>query len=774
MPKDGRTALSSWEPPANIKDVDSGRVIRREILDEHLLPSIRGVLANLKEARLIALRGRAGAGISTLLCHAAVLLERDPSIGPIVIADTRVARTMGEWQEAGRLIAEVSQRTLSTVIVVGEASDSTIDGILACVNACLERKGRLAVLIGGRRENFLRQNMGEQRRYFHVVECGDQLSDAECSALAVVLHRNGFSTGRKLDLLAKDLKKVGRLLPAIYQATDRQHRRFKDIIAYEYSVLGADRLVQFAYRLICTLGAFDVPISQYWLLRAMSDRALQEASRILGALSEDLIIEKADSEGNDIIIQPLHRVVAEAIVEIATPEPIDRVQDILRLIGSANLASRAQGMAVAALLYKSGHLMEWVRSSFGDNPAKLNETIQMLYQTALDNQPLHPDVEVHIRQHFALQLRFQQGYDEALTHLERALALDKENSATFHILGLVHEQRAVDSWRLFVRTQQQSAFTRAQSDENDALDLFRTVREVKPWDEHGYEAEARYYHKKRAAIRSGSVPSALEEESRLQVFQGLQLLREGIARVPADLIKLIPETRGTLLASAGNVASAILELQDLIRVEADPVRKLRLLRAYSTLALESERWSEALAGLQSMISLKDRSSWLFLNADWCLTSTGASIKDRMQFFRDSAERFNVRDVETQVRWAEICLIAGYYAEAATALARADGVAKDSISVLERERIRGVIKNEDGRDKRFEGTITRLYRPDEGLLRAGVIGDSIFFRVPPSLNPKLDIGVPVSFSLAWRVRGLRALDVAHAEASGTSGRKAKKG
>jgi len=338
----------------------------------------------------------------------------------------------------------VCKATDSPAIVFIDAHEKSLDDTTLLVQGVLENGGSILPIIGGRRET-LEPALAEFNKAFSAqrYDVHDSLSAAEWEALARVLQRHGFSFTLDEKELAARLESVGRLIPAIYEATDHQNRKFREIILHEYECYGRDQLVQRAYRLICTLGAFGVPLTQFWLLKAMGDRVVDDAHRILGTVSEDIIIQRdrPDEEGN-AQIYPRHRVIAEEIVTIASPDPRERIADLQALLATANLGSIEQGMAIAKLLYHRGPLARWARGAF-PSEAEQREKVAQLIEVALANQPQHPQVELHLRQHYALQLRKWGRQDDALTQAKAARSLDPDSPATDHILGLIHESRAI-------------------------------------------------------------------------------------------------------------------------------------------------------------------------------------------------------------------------------------------------------------------------------------------------------------------------------------------
>ena len=745
--------------PASVADIADGRVVKRFYLDSRILPAIRAAADEKdREPKAIALTGRAGSGISTLLFHSAFAIAKEQNFA-VLLANTKLSRGKQEWKEAGELVAEIFRATGRPVIIVGEASDALLDRYTTLVTVAAEAGARVVLTIGGRKDTLLSKTEGEPRKlFFEQITIDDTLSSPEWEALARILLRSGFSSGIDAVTLSGKMKKVGRLLPAIFEATDRKNRKFREIVAYEYQRYARDSIVQMAYRLVCALGSFDQPLTQFWLIKALGNRGMAEIGRVVGALSDDIITERdKTTELGDILVSPAHRIIAEEVVNIATPDLADRLRDIELLVSTANLASQAQGMTVASLLYSRGPLARLVDEQSGSEHESA-ERLTKLVECALENGPLHPQVEIHIRQHFALSLRRWGQFERALTEIERARVIEPDNSATLHIAGLVHESRAIDAWYKYVQRWDESALLKARGEEQDAMEFFREVREARPTQEHGYESEARYYKRKRQVVLDCSNPSpALADETKFQVYQGLVLIRNAETRVPRAQLKETPKTKAFLTGLVGDLVGALNQLKDQLRTATDPVKKVRLARAAATVANEAQDWACAMAMYDQLLKWGERDAGLYLARDEVIHAAGRTERERALAFRDSAEEFNRFDVETQVRWAELSLYEGFVRRAVDALRRADEVAKQSLNIFERENVRGTVLAL-GRPKTYTGKVARLIHQGEGFLTLDAGTDDVFFRVGPAERGKLKAGDRVSLSLAWRIRGLRAIDV----------------
>jgi len=253
--------------PPTVQDIEDGRVVRRAIVHATLLPAIRGaILESERSPYSIVITGRAGAGITTLICCCAYELLREKR-HPVLVMDTQRAHTRTEWLEAGPIVADISKAADSTVVLFVDAHEKSFDDVNLLVQGVVDSGGSILPVIGGRRETLGPVLQELESGYFsHRYEVHDSLAIPEWEALARVLQRYGYSTSISEAQLFERLKAVGRIIPAIYEATDHAHRKFREIIAFEYESYGRDRLAQKAYRLICALGAFGISLTQFWLL----------------------------------------------------------------------------------------------------------------------------------------------------------------------------------------------------------------------------------------------------------------------------------------------------------------------------------------------------------------------------------------------------------------------------------------------------------------------------------------------------------------------------
>lgn len=753
--------------PPTEDDILDGRIVRRKVLDSEILPAIRFLLEDRDgHLRSLLIEGRAGAGVTTLLCFAAHIAAKS-QWAPVYIAARPAGGTTEEWNEAGKMLGEVSKITHRPVLLFVDATNSSWRDIELVSKGVLAHGGEIVPVLGGRKD-LLRSLVSDvSPRFYQRIEIADTLAGEEWDSLARILHQNGFSARLPVEELAAQLASVGQLLPAIYQATDKMNRKFREIVAYEYHRYDSDALIQRAYRFICYLGAFNLSISQYWLLKALGDQRLSDATRVLGRLSDDIVIYSDETGGKeaDILIGPRHRLIAEEVLNIAVPDPHHRLLDMHQLIATANLASFSEGMKVAHLLLHRGPLLTWLAEAFGNNRIALKDESLKLYEAALENQPIHPRVEVTLRQHHALTLRYHRQADGALEEIKRAISLEPDNTATTHIAGLIHVDRALAGWEGLrdMEGGAQKVLGHALSNEQDALEFFRLVRKRQPRAEYGYEPEARYFNTKLRVLRRKEVQTheakKLQGEAELQAASSLALLRAAETLIPKDQLLELPRTKALLLHSLGDTRRALdITLEEIAR-SADPVRVSRLKRAAASLAAEANQWPLCVSLYEEMISAGDHDAATYLLLDDALRAQAASLNRRIKWLRESAQSWNRNDIETLVRFAEVLLYSEDWNSAVKTLARADQVAVADLSAFERDHIRTVIKS-DGPygtiERRFEGEVKRLWKPFEGQVELHGKGIDLFFRSAPELSGKLSVGDKVCFFIGLRVRGLRAL------------------
>ncbi|MBN1654830.1 MAG: hypothetical protein JXA30_13750 [Deltaproteobacteria bacterium] len=416
--------------PPTREDIAAGKVVNRDLINQTLMPAIQDGIHRAKDDfRVVFVEGRAGAGTTTALCTAAeeITVAR---LAPCFV----VARTGGypgqQWQTAGELLAEVSNQVRSPALLFYDAVEPTHGGIERLARGVLERQGEVLVVIGGRTEivKELQRRLGADAD--GIVQIEDTLAADEWLVLAEILQRNGFSTHLSLDDLCRRLQENRLLLPAIYEATDRQNRKFREIVAYEYHRYDNDQKLQRAYRLVCALGVFGFQVTYYWLLKAVGGLSVNDAAGLLTGLSDDIIVEQPgeNQTKGDLLIGPRHRLVAEAVLEVGAPELSFRLADLRALIGTANMMSQHDGGIVVALLAHKGPLFSWLRQEAGSSAQVQNEALA-LFRTALGNGPIAPSAEITLNQHLALLLRSTGETELALKHAQRAYDMEPDNVA---------------------------------------------------------------------------------------------------------------------------------------------------------------------------------------------------------------------------------------------------------------------------------------------------------------------------------------------------------
>jgi hypothetical protein len=751
-------------PPTQV-DIDDGRVVRRPVVEQELMPAVRDAISS-RESRIrpVLVSGRAGAGVSSVLCLAANALARDASAPVFVVARSATRGNM-EWSNVVGILAEISKETKRPCILIIDASAGSANDIEVIARVADDRPLDLVLLIGGRTELVDdlvdRSGMSEFRR----VIVSDALDQRECAALARILRHNGYAQLKSQSELEQQLGKTRFLLAAIYEATDRSNRKFSEIILHEYRRYDSDQLVQRAYRIICTMSWLGEPVSQFWLLKALGDYGRNDAMRILSRLSDDVVVEyprKIVGELGDgePWISARHRIIAEEVLRVAVPEPQHRLLDVESLIASANMASQSEGAIVAGILMHKGPLAKWIRESFQDSPAEQCRRLEGLYRHAISG-PMNPQTEIHVRQHFALAMRSFDRHDDALEQAQCALALDRSNPASLHILGLVHERRALYSWRRFVQSQGEAtdALVAAERHEVEALEFFASVRDQVPTDEHGYESEVRYYVRKQGVLLSLSTDKVAAPLKRAsdQLFTGLWLTKRAEANVTASRLTVLPETKARLLSAIGEFKQALQLLQEQLRDAKDPVRVVQIQRGLVATYLQCDMHEDAVRTITSLVDGGEHDASLFLMRDDALCSLRRALAEREALLRPSAEEWNRREVQTLLRWAEICLYKSDWNEASRVLRRADDAAQIRMSTFQRDEVKGFLKSDPygANARRLEGVVSRMAHSSEGIVTFSGCSRGIQFFLDRDRG-KIHIGDHVTFGVVWRLRGLRAV------------------
>lgn len=747
--------------PATIQDIEDGRVLRRRIVEDAIIPAIQSALLRGNErVRWVFVAGRPGAGVSTCLSIAAQRIWSQ-QLAPCIVVARPEGHDRASWTKAGELVAETSNATKRPCVLVLDAATHDFPYLDRIAQGVLDRRGELVIVVGGRTDVVGRLKDQLDLKSFHNIPVPDTLHPEEWRALARTLQSNGYSSHASEEDLARRMGHVGLLLPAIYEATDRKNRKFQEIVAHEYYRYSRDQMVQRAYRLICTAGAFDVEMSQYWLLKAVGGVSINEATRLLSTLHSEIVMDSGSSFlDGDIGIRARHRLIAEEVLRAAAPNPEHRLADVRTLIDSANLASRKEGGSALRLLARKGLFFKWLNETFGPDRFRL-EVIE-LFETVLSSGAMVPILEITACHHYALVLVGVNEHDSALVQAKRAYMLDPLNPASAHVMALVHQAKALQAWSAAAEGGLGEA-ARAKSEEQEAMEFFQQARQQQPNEEYGYEAEARYLRRKfetltRVRIAS-RVPTEWLEDARTGLARGLRLLSEAEVRVRKDGLHESMTTKARLLSSIGEFESACALLSSAIGRATDSVHRDQLRELLAGLAAASERWEVAREQATCLIDAGVRSAYVFLILDDALRKLKVD-DERARRARESAEEWNREDVETLMRWATICVQREDYRSARRTLDRAlRSAQRQGYSTAEQLRRRGLLMD-GAKPARRTGRVERLFKPFEGLIRIEGTSDDgdIYFRVADDHKNRLMHGDIVEFGVSCRIRGLKAEDV----------------
>lgn len=748
--------------PVRIEDIQDGRVVRRSVVEDKVAPAIGDALASRRDrVRTVLLQGRPGAGVSTVLSLVAMQITTNELCPCLVLARSH-GHESDTWRTAGQLIGEISNQVGRPASLIVDASDFDPREFNQLAEGVHERNGDVVIVLGGRPEVVAQACRAMQLDERFTIDIPDSLEAGEWRTLAKILRAEGFSAHLDEDNLAQRLADVNLLLPAIYEATDRQNRKFREIVIWEYSRHSSDQSVQRAYRLVCAFGVFGIRLTQYWLLKAVGGTSVQDASRILSALSDDIVVESGDPNDviqGELLLAPRHRLIAEAVLDHSVPDTDHRLADVRSLIETANLASRKEGGAIKTLLTRKGLFVEWLISELGHDRGR-REAIALL-DSALEHSESLDIIRITLLHQSALLLRDVRQLDEAIRQAQSAYDMDTSNPASAHVLGLVHRARALDSWRGGEGTSPGESEMRARSHEQEALTFFDQVRKQQPHKEYGYEAEARYLRMKQEILASGrnhwpASKVILEEEARLGLSRSLRLLAEAKTRVRWNDLVESPKTRAIVLSQIGRFEEAWAEINNVLSRTADLVRRSKVLEVALGLAVSCSEWILAEQTASELIDGGSRSPFVFLAQDDALKHEGRN-GDRLERLRESAEEWNREDIETQLRWTGLCLEANDWTAAKQALIRAQRSAQRlGLTIFEQNRKRDVLKDKGGQPKQLVGSIERLFRPYEGLVRMSADwagAEDVYFR--SDSNAEFEIGTEVTFELSWSIRGLRA-------------------
>jgi tetratricopeptide (TPR) repeat protein len=708
-----------------VHQLDIHRAITDEILKDQVIPT-----PVAERARIVVLKGHAGAGKSVVLGRAA-------------------------WNAAetyGRLCFFISRQGIIDVQRFEEIFALTNLPIFLFIDNVSEHKDRLLHLIqvAGRARAALRIICAESYVIWnnscdelepHVSQVYDMryLSDNEMDGLISKLdahHSLGYLAGLSHDKRKHELRHVhGRqLLVALLEAT--HGTPLIEILTEEYKSIPSIE-ARLLYLDICCLHRFGPPV-RAGLISRVHNISFDEFKERLFRPLEDVVRLRRDVKSGDFVYEARHSQIAHELYQVILTKQEERFDNLVRIISKLN-PSFSYDLEVLSRLVRA----ESVRNTVSD-PDKGRQ----LYDVALGSAGRRV-VILHQRGVYEMHVATNRvELDRAEEFLSEALGVEPYNRSIKHSLAELALRRS----RLATDPLERQAWRRTANERAAALT--------------SGDASAYPYHTMlKAAIDEvrDSLPATEDSESDANVnhlgeaiAQAEDALRRGLQKFPND--PHLRSEEGELSEVLSQAHRAEVAFQKAFA--ANP-RSTLLARRLSRIQRAKGSYVEALTTLRTSIEANPSSRELHYDIGMTLLQSAPDGDQRHSediiYHLRRAFSPGDKNYHAQFWYArELCLV-DKFDDARVLFAT---LSEARLPYYEKTEIRGHVRDGTGHLRRFNGTITSV-RSSYALVQCEAPKLRVFFPIIEEASVKADDlweGFPASFDLAFTLRGPVALNL----------------
>ena len=713
-----------------------------------------------EDNRIILLKGIAGCG-KTVLLHRIAYDVYSSGEAPVILirslklnVDYRAISAFAEHlnnQLVGQVGAESKPPPLKLIIVVDDASSGIRH--LTRLRDFLTSRGRSALIVAGARSSdwglMYNQNpfslpSGD------VYEIPEKLTDQERSNLVSHLHQMGFLLAASAsweDYVKNNLEDS--FFASIYELVDPAKRPLNAIIQNQYMSLAT--LSQDAFRFICALHQFNLPMNLELLVRALGCSYEDFYTSVIGNDTSGVLFSEEDEMGN-ILYRSHHRIIAQRTVEFFFGDPEQQKEVFLQILRNCRLSNRIERNLVVKLLI--GFL--------GPNatPKHLVAGQQReIFSAACARDPVRTIVH-----HWGILESNERNYEEAKRLLNWSLNLPREDADSFRgetdqniltSLGTLHSRIGLESL---------GGQDGVQSDISDHFEeAERCFEEAK----YGEFPNAYAYHGQ-ANMWSQRAQRAEDEVQKLNQFgMALQILSLAKDNLNSGDMQPLFELETRVWSLMGDRA----RVQDLIQVLKDDYNTARgyyivaeMIQKEGSVAKSSKR---SRLHLEAALELIEEGLKYFPTDDHCARMRVLLIKElegdsnpsryyaALRNWSAIAPQPNARRLYELGRTS---FILGYYDASRSHFQELQ--AGIGIGNQMRTRPLNPVLDDNGEVKEFQGSVARIESSYEGFLRCDSLRNLrslIHFRpIATEFTPAMDD--VVTFQIEFSFRGPTATRV----------------
>jgi tetratricopeptide (TPR) repeat protein len=626
-------------------DIAEGNDIHRKE-GERIKNAIYQDLTDLQEEpRIYILASAAGSGKSTLLKHIGFHFYQKDGL-PVLWLHKQASWKPETFQKlhdliGKRLIALVDDGHLCYQEATSLFYKLKARGVPITMLVAL-RKGDYNIL-ASRRQPF--EDVEPHFTLSHKLEDPEELRE-----LVLSLERNGFvkfSPAKGVDQWVKHFEtKADRIILVIMMEATRG-KRFDEVVLDEYQALEGS-VAQKAYGYLCATHQYGIPLRQEMLVPALECDWEPFLREIRKGQAELTIMERGD-DSSGIFYETRHSLIARKVAEALFPTPERLVTVLEDIISAAYANDRTQEKIVLDLLRDNE-----LHSDLGSFQNR-----KKLFDAAVARLPNNDQVLLH----YAMLFSREGYYDDAEDALAKASAINKDNVAVIHYLGIVYRGKARSLGRGEVL--RQKLF-------RDAEKQFEKARRISPDSEHAYHSHAEM-------LMDMTRHEKADDETRdAWRAKALDITTQGLKVLPHMSRKLIDDLHHSILAEIGDINVARQHFRT--RTSAGAPSDTWCL--WSRTELESGYPREALVvAKQGLDKWKDNGGIILAAADAAealLFKHGILDPQSLEFFSLSADILSERS-DIRLRHAVALFVAGAYPRSEAEFSRARSILPDFVS-----------------------------------------------------------------------------------------------
>ena len=641
--------------------------------------------------------------------------ERGPQIKPVIIVDDAASFI----QHINRLKDYLTSRGRPTLIIAAE------------------RKGEWEVAL---KQNPFR--IAEE----NVYELDEELNDQEKGRIIDHFYDLGYIQIKGTfwdNIIQRDFENS--FFATIYTLVHPSKKPLNEIIRDQYNNLS--NITQRAFQHICCFHQFNMPINFELLVRSLKCTYGDFHSEVIGKDAAKVIFEEGDEIGN-LLYRTHHRIIARKTVEFFFGDPEEQKGIFLEIFKEAVLTNRKEREICEKLLIE--HI--------GPN-AKVQtlsyEQQRQIFKTICERNPVR--CLIH---HWGILETDDHNYLEAERLLRWALEVPKEDIEAYR--GESDQTILTSLGNLYshmgMKATEEGNESNAQACFDNAERCFQDAKHGDFPNVYAYHAHANMWYQKGNRTRN--------EVEKIEYYaRSLEILTIAKDNVNEDELQAIYELE-TMIWGQLEDEKKIRQYVDVLRITFNTPRGYYLHAQLLLRKASKKEGNEKEKTLQCALDSVETALKFFPSDEHCLRLKARLVKELKQYdlkeYLRSLQSWkavaSVPNVWLLYELGRTAFVLGYYDRSKAAFQELEtGV---GMGHKLRSRTRGLMKDEKGEKKEFEGTIANKFSQYDGEIRCDSLRS---LRYPIAFRPIACRFTPtrgdvVKFYIGFSFRGPGALNV----------------